>query len=69
MLLSSICVSPGMDLRSFFEEKRMYNRETKKIKTQNNKNSLMTAILSLSLLPVMAGAAVAPALGTIREHF
>ena len=29
----------------------------------------MTAILSLSLLTVMAGAAVAPALGTIREHF
>lgn len=47
----------------------MYNRETKKIKTQNNKKSLMTAILSLSLLTVMAGAAVAPALGTIREHF
>ncbi len=30
---------------------------------------MMTAILSLSLLTVMAGAAVAPALGTIREHF
>ena len=29
----------------------------------------MWAILSLSLLTVMAGAAVAPALGTIREHF
>ena len=47
----------------------MYNREKKIIKTHNNKKKLMTAILSLSLLTVMAGAAVAPALGTIREHF
>ncbi len=30
---------------------------------------LITAILSLSLLTVMAGAAVAPALGLIQEHF
>lgn len=30
---------------------------------------LICAILSLSLLTVMAGAAVAPALGLIREHF
>ena len=30
---------------------------------------LITAILSLSLLTVMAGAAVAPALGLIHEHF
>ncbi len=30
---------------------------------------LVTAILSLSLLTVMAGAAVAPALGLIQEHF
>ena len=30
---------------------------------------LMTAILSLSLLTVMAGAAVAPALNIIQEHF
>lgn len=29
----------------------------------------MFAILSLSLLTVMAGAAVAPALGTLQEHF
>ena len=29
----------------------------------------MTAILSLSLLTVMAGAAVAPALNIIQEHF
>ena len=29
----------------------------------------MVAILSLSLLTVMAGAAVAPALGVIREYF
>lgn len=29
----------------------------------------MTAILSLSLLTVMAGAAVAPALGKLQEHF
>ena len=30
---------------------------------------MMYAILSLSLLTVMAGAAVAPALGTLQEHF
>lgn len=30
---------------------------------------MMFAILSLSLLTVMAGAAVAPALGTLQEHF
>lgn len=47
----------------------MNNREKENIKTQNNKKTLTTAILSLSLLTVMAGAAVAPALGTIREHF
>ncbi len=38
------------------------------IKRSTGKGMLM-AILSLSLLTVMAGAAVAPALGTIREHF
>jgi len=59
----------GHGLTHFFEEKRMDNKETENIKTRNNKRSLMTAILSLSLLTVMAGAAVAPALGTIREHF
>lgn len=51
----------------------MINRNNEKNKEQNNNHnserSLMTAILSLSLLTVMAGAAVAPALGTIREHF
>lgn len=30
---------------------------------------MMFAILSLSLLTVMAGAVVAPALGTLQEHF
>ena len=35
--------------------------------TQNGK--LSSAILSISLLTVMAGAAVAPALGIIRDHF
>lgn len=34
-----------------------------------NKNKLKISILSLSLLTVMAGAAVAPALGVIQEHF
>ncbi len=33
------------------------------------RKNLATAILSLSLLTVMAGAAVAPALGIIKEHF
>ena len=33
------------------------------------RKKLATAILSLSLLTVMAGAAVAPALGIIKEHF
>lgn len=36
---------------------------------QNQKTSLTLSILSLSLLTVMAGAAVAPALSVIREHF
>lgn len=37
----------------------------------NNKQNgkLSSAILSISLLTVMAGAAVAPALGIIRDHF
>ena len=44
------------------------------VKTGENRNNrsgkgMMTAILSLSLLTVMAGAAVAPALGTLQEHF
>ena len=34
-----------------------------------NKRGLLWAILSISLLTVMAGAAMAPALGAIREHF
>lgn len=33
------------------------------------KKSMLYAILSLSLLTVMAGAAVAPALGKLMEHF
>ena len=37
-------------------------------KRKTGKN-MMYAILSLSLLTVMAGAAVAPALGTLQEHF
>lgn len=37
--------------------------------TVPNKNYLLVSILSLSLLTVMAGAAVAPALGVIREYF
>ena len=36
---------------------------------KNSGKSLACAILSLSLLTVMAGAAVAPALGVIREYF
>lgn len=38
------------------------------MKTQISKKVTFT-ILSISLLTVMAGAAMAPALGTIREHF
>ena len=34
-----------------------------------NKNKLKVSVLSLSLLTVMAGAAMAPALGVIREYF
>ena len=37
--------------------------------TKKNGKGMVYAILSLSLLTVMAGAAVAPALGTISEHF
>ena len=36
---------------------------------QNNVRGLTWAILSISLLTVMAGAAMAPALGAIKEHF
>ena len=35
----------------------------------SNQKTLTVSILSLSLLTVMAGAAVAPALGVIREYF
>lgn len=35
----------------------------------NHEKSLTVSILSLSLLTVMAGAAVAPALGIIQAHF
>lgn len=34
-----------------------------------NLNKILSAILSMSLLTVMAGAAIAPSLGSIREHF
>ena len=36
---------------------------------ENTGKALVVSILSLSLLTVMAGAAVAPALGVIREYF
>lgn len=39
------------------------------MKKRETGKSLMISILSLSLLTVMAGAAVAPALGIIKEHF
>ena len=35
----------------------------------SNQKSLTVSILSLSLLTVMAGAAVAPALGVIKKYF
>ena len=38
-------------------------------KTKSNVKMLTSSILSLSLLTVMAGAAVAPALGVIKEYF
>ncbi len=44
------------------------NEKIKQGKPRRRKN-LAISILSLSLLTVMAGAAVAPALGIIREHF
>ncbi len=44
------------------------NEKIKQSKPRRRKD-LAIAILSLSLLTVMAGAAVAPALGIIREHF
>lgn len=37
--------------------------------TRKNSGKLTFTILSISLLTVMAGAAIAPALGVIREHF
>ena len=47
------------------------NNEKGQIKQSKpgRRKNLATAILSLSLLTVMAGAAVAPALGIIKEHF
>ena len=36
---------------------------------KQNMRGLTCAILSISLLTVMAGAAMAPALGAIKEHF
>ncbi|MGI6722687.1 MAG: MFS transporter [Anaerovoracaceae bacterium] len=39
------------------------------MENQNGNKKLAVSILSLSLLTVMAGAAVAPALDVIREHF
>ena len=46
------------------QERQMYN-----IFKKHRRWKLICAILSLSLLTVMAGAAVAPALGLIQEHF
>lgn len=43
--------------------------EKNQIQKPKSGGSLMVSILSLSLLTVMAGAAVAPALGVIQEHF
>ncbi len=37
--------------------------------TRNNGGKLTATVLSISLLTVMAGAAIAPALGIIRDHF
>ena len=47
------------------------NEENEQIKqsTPGRRKNLALSILSLSLLTVMAGAAVAPALGIIKEHF
>lgn len=42
---------------------------TQQAKKESKRRSLMVSILSLSLLTVMAGAAVAPALGVIQEYF
>lgn len=39
------------------------------IMVKNNSGKLTFTILSISLLTVMAGAAIAPALGIIRDHF
>lgn len=42
---------------------------TQQARKQSKRKSLMVSILSLSLLTVMAGAAVAPALGVIQAYF
>ena len=39
------------------------------IMNKNNSGKLTWTVLSISLLTVMAGAAIAPALGIIRDHF
>lgn len=54
------------------QSKRKYNfaaQKTIMTKFKITKWLLSTAILSMSLPTVMAGAAIAPALGVIQEHF
>lgn len=64
VMLSSESVSPDKGLRFLF----LVKEEDVEL-TEHRKWRLMVAILSLSLLTVMAGAAVAPALGIIKEYF
>ncbi len=65
--------SKQKDLRIFYLSLifRKFNREEALFMTkhQTNNKQLIVSILSLSLLTVMAGAAVAPALGTIQAYF
>ena len=63
-MLSSESVSPNGLALSFFKRNGVFM-----YKKKERRRNLTTAILSLSLLTVMAGAAVAPALNVIKEYF
>ena len=53
----------------FLGKLSVFNKERKKMTQQSRGRSFMASILSLSLLTVMAGAVVAPALGVIQAYF
>jgi len=55
--------------RSYHSTDFLLTKHFISIMKKDNMRGLMWAILSISLLTVMAGAAMAPALGAIKQHF